>query len=143
MSGFGHGNVGTREQDFTALLPLRAVGYPADLLLALAGLMKGERDKVKDGADAEENLLLPAGYTYFGQFIDHDLTFDNTSSLNPADIGAKDRLPSNLRTPRLIWIHYMAMVQMPNHLSMAMMEHHCYLSKAIRIKFLQIQIIKK
>jgi len=100
MSGFGHGKVGTREQDFTALLPLRAVGYPADLLLALAGLMKGDPDKVKDGADAEENLLLPAGYTYFGQFIDHDLTFDNTSSLNPADMGKQDRLPTNLRTPR-------------------------------------------
>jgi hypothetical protein len=100
MSGFGHGKVGTREQDFTALLPLRAVGYPADLLLALAGLMKGDPDSVKDGADAEENLLLPAGYTYFGQFIDHDLTFDNTSSLNPADMGKQNRLPTNLRTPR-------------------------------------------
>ncbi len=55
MSGFGHGKVGTREQDFTALLPLRAVGYPAGLLLALAGLMKAEIDSVKDGADAEEN----------------------------------------------------------------------------------------
>jgi hypothetical protein len=100
MSGFGHGNVGTREQPFTTLLPLRAVGYPTKLLLALADLMKGVQDKVKDGADAEENVLLPAGYTYLGQFIDHDLTFDNTSSLNPADIGTVDRLPSNLRTPR-------------------------------------------
>jgi Animal haem peroxidase len=100
MSGFGHGNVGTREQAFTELLPLRAVGYPTDLLYELADFMKGDPDTVKDGADAEENLLLPAGYTYFGQFIDHDLTFDNTSSLNPADMGKEDRFPSNLRTPR-------------------------------------------
>lgn len=100
MSNFGHGAVGTRERDFTALLPLRAAGYPKDLLLALAGLMKGNPDSVKDGSDPEENLWVPSGYTYFGQFIDHDLTFDNTSSLNPADAGSINRLPSNLRTPR-------------------------------------------
>ena len=27
--------------------------------------------------DAEENLDIPAGYTYFGQFVDHDLTLDD------------------------------------------------------------------
>jgi len=31
--------------------------------------------------DAEENNHIPAGYTYLGQFIDHDLTFDPNSSL--------------------------------------------------------------
>jgi hypothetical protein len=31
--------------------------------------------------DGEENLKIPAGYTYLGQFIDHDLTFDPASSL--------------------------------------------------------------
>ncbi len=31
--------------------------------------------------DDEENFGLPAGYTYFGQFVDHDLTFDPRSSL--------------------------------------------------------------
>jgi hypothetical protein len=34
----------------------------------------------KDGPDAEESGI-PAAYTYFGQFIDHDLTFDPASSL--------------------------------------------------------------
>ncbi len=34
----------------------------------------------KDGIDAEEGGI-PALYTYFGQFIDHDLTFDPASSL--------------------------------------------------------------
>jgi hypothetical protein len=100
MSDFGHGAVGTREQPFTALLPLRAAGYPPHLLTDLAASMAAEIDTVKDGADAEENLWMPAGYTYFGQFIDHDLTFDNTSSLNPADNGDIDRVPTNLRTPR-------------------------------------------
>jgi len=36
--------------------------------------MKGDGD-VKDGPDDEESDI-PAAYTYFGQFIDHDLTFD-------------------------------------------------------------------
>jgi hypothetical protein len=31
--------------------------------------------------DGEENFAIPAGYTYVGQFIDHDLTFDPASSL--------------------------------------------------------------
>ena len=31
--------------------------------------------------DAEENNNIPSGYTYLGQFIDHDLTFDPNSSL--------------------------------------------------------------
>lgn len=45
----------------------------------------------------DENPLIPAGYTYFGQFIDHDLTFDPNSSLQ------KQNDPDGLedfRTPR-------------------------------------------
>ena len=41
---------------------------------------------------------IPAGYTYFGQFIDHDITFDPTSSLQ------RRTDPNgllNFRTPRL------------------------------------------
>src|SRR5205807_10087926 len=37
-------------------------------------------DPPKDGTDEEESGI-PALYTYLGQFIDHDLTFDPTSSL--------------------------------------------------------------
>jgi Animal haem peroxidase len=102
MKDFGHGAVGTREQSFTALLTPNKQ-YPPHLLVDLAASIKAEIDTVKDGADPEENLWVPAGYTYFGQFIDHDLTFDNTSSLNPDDKvgpGKKDRLIVNLRTPR-------------------------------------------
>jgi hypothetical protein len=86
MKDFGHGAVGTRETAFTALLPPNKE-YSPQLLLALSKSIKATVDTVKDGADVEENLWLPAGYTYFGQFIDHDLTFDNTSSLNPDDQG--------------------------------------------------------
>lgn len=40
----------------------------------------------------------PAGYTYFGQFIDHDITFD------PTPLGMRENDPNgllNFRTPRL------------------------------------------
>jgi hypothetical protein len=37
-------------------------------------------DPPKDGKDDEESGI-PALYTYFGQFIDHDITFDPASSL--------------------------------------------------------------
>jgi len=47
---------------------------------------------------ARDNPNVPAGYTYFGQFIDHDLTFDPTSSLQRAN--DPNRL-HNFRTPRL------------------------------------------
>ena len=39
--------------------------------------------------------MVPAGYTYFGQFIDHDLTFDSTSTLDKLN-----NKPTNMRTPR-------------------------------------------
>src|SRR4030081_3469860 len=35
----------------------------------------------EDEDDDEENSGISAGYTYLGQFIDHDLTFDPASSL--------------------------------------------------------------
>ena len=96
MGDFGHGLVGRRESDFTTLLPLRAKGYDAQALLDLSIDMKGQVDTVKDGPDPEENILLPAGYTYFGQFVDHDLTFDSTSSIDPSS----PENPTNLRTPK-------------------------------------------
>src|SRR3954451_12168031 len=47
--------------------------------------------------DSRDNPSIPAGYTYLGQFIDHDITFDPVSQL------ARDNDPSVLadfRTPR-------------------------------------------
>ncbi len=49
-------------------------------LTALAGAMSAPFDPPKDGKDDEESGI-PALYTYLGQFIDHDLTFDPASSL--------------------------------------------------------------
>jgi len=62
---------------------------PAGMLNALAKHMVA-KSKPKDGP-------IPAGYTYLGQFIDHDLTFDPVSSLQ------RDNDPAAIvdyRTPR-------------------------------------------
>jgi hypothetical protein len=48
--------------------------------------------------DDEENAGIPAGYTYLGQFIDHDITFDPVSSLMQQN--DPDALV-DFRTPRL------------------------------------------
>ena len=46
----------------------------------------------------DENAAIPAGYTYFGQFIDHDITFDPASDLDrDNDPGATE----DFRTARL------------------------------------------
>jgi len=96
-----HGFIGTHLSPFTDLLPSRSSTFDPGLLAELANLMRGNPDSVKDGDDPEENLWVPAGYTYFGQFVDHDLTFDSTSSLNLADRAPQGtHVPSNLRTPR-------------------------------------------
>ena len=48
--------------------------------------------------DDEENFGIPAGYTYLGQFIDHDITFDpSTLSMQKNDPDAL----IDFRTPRL------------------------------------------
>ena len=102
----GHGEVGKAEMPFipfTQLLGSRAESYDTAKLGALAQAMAMNKDRLSDGPDAEENLYMPAGYTYFGQFIDHDLTLDTTSTLNPDDLknpALPLNDPTNLRTPR-------------------------------------------
>jgi hypothetical protein len=48
--------------------------------------------------EEDENRAIPAGYTYLGQFIDHDITFDPASSLQQQN--DPDAL-EDFRTPRL------------------------------------------
>ncbi|MES1182349.1 MAG: heme peroxidase family protein [Myxococcales bacterium] len=62
---------------FRALQPAR---FTDDDLSKLAVAMTSAPDLPKDGSDEEESGI-PALYTYFAQFIDHDLTFDPASSL--------------------------------------------------------------
>jgi Animal haem peroxidase len=69
-----------------------------EALKKLADAMISPKDATdpKDGPDPEEGGI-PAAYTYFGQFIDHDLTFDPASSLQRQD--DPDALV-DYRTPR-------------------------------------------
>ena len=52
-------------------------------LSALADAMTAGFDPPTDGPDPEESGI-PSLYTYFGQFIDHDITFDPVSVLTKA-----------------------------------------------------------
>ena len=60
-------------------------------LITLAGRM------VAPGGPPQDNPDIPSGYTYLGQFIDHDITFDQVSSLQRQN--DPDAL-HNFRTPR-------------------------------------------
>ena len=48
--------------------------------ISALGALVSTKDDPKDGPDAEESGI-PALYTYLGQFVDHDITFDPASSL--------------------------------------------------------------
>jgi hypothetical protein len=72
---------------FPSLKPLLA---PTEALDALAAVMRDTEFK--------DNPSMPAGFTYLGQFIDHDITLDLTSiNEKQADPEAKE----NFRTPAL------------------------------------------
>jgi hypothetical protein len=67
---------------------------PKDDLLIDLGKNGGP---MEEKAEAVKDSLIPAGITYLGQFVDHDMTFDPTSSFD------KDNDPNaihNFRTPR-------------------------------------------
>ena len=69
----------------------------ADLAALAMAMIGSSGDVPKDGPDDEENPFTPAGYTYLGQFVDHDLTFDTHSNFDdPTSFGRA----SNMRTPR-------------------------------------------
>lgn len=66
-----------------------AAKLPEEGLKALArAMIKADAGKpITELEPVDENPTIPAGYTYFGQFIDHDITFDPT----PLNAGTIDR----------------------------------------------------
>lgn len=50
------------------------------------------------GPSSSPDSNIPAGYTYFGQFVDHDITLDVSSTLDSLQNATKIE---NMRTPRL------------------------------------------
>lgn len=69
------------------------VGEPAQL----ADIERLAQEMVEGAFNpALDNETIPAGYTYFGQFVDHDITFDPRSSLQKA---SDPENLENFRTP--------------------------------------------
>ena len=62
------------------------------LLNQLGGMM------ADPGRDVAPDSSIPAGYTYFGQFVDHDITLDVSSDINVANDATSI---NNMRTPSL------------------------------------------
>ncbi|MBS8228539.1 peroxidase family protein [Vannielia litorea] len=74
------------------------VGFANEHMTERPGLSPGEANDIADELEAEFSSDIPAGYTYFGQFVDHDITFD------PTPLGVELTDPEgleNFRTPRL------------------------------------------
>jgi hypothetical protein len=65
--------------------------------VAMAQLAFAMED-VGAAAGRPDNLQIPAGFTYLGQFIDHDLTFDTTAL---SEVKVDPTAVFNFRTPRL------------------------------------------
>jgi Animal haem peroxidase len=90
---------GQRPSDFGRfgrLFPhLHPLVVDKDRLQALADTL---RDDATTASLTSDNANVPAGYTYLGQFIDHDITLDITA------VGAAENDPTavtDFRTPRL------------------------------------------
>ena len=109
MDNVPHSSI--RDQRFGRMFRyLPAADFPEAALVALADtISQGEFDeRIGDGVEVDtpldqaepedENPAIPAGYTYLGQFIDHDITFDPMSSLDR--FNDPDAL-QDFRTPRL------------------------------------------
>lgn len=101
----GHGGQGSKEKMFSRLLakgqftPLQLASDPDVVFGIVSKAMDQGLDDPSDAPDDQENPYVPAGYTYFGQMVDHDLTFDNRSTLDTIpDHPHKSSLPSDERT---------------------------------------------
>ena len=90
------------EGRFTRLFPyLPSARFAQHDLERLAHEMTAPKDTDADTEpDPEENPGIPAAYTYLGQFVDHDLTFDPISHLRETLTGAQLRALVDFRTPR-------------------------------------------
>ncbi len=78
---------------------LRELGKPGGLLDANDQLAAGPKALIVDlslSANNPNNPDQPAGTTFFGQFLDHDMTFDASSTLGRATAPESAR---NFRTP--------------------------------------------
>lgn len=95
-SSYPHPNQFLAEGKFGRMFPdLGGTVFPPGFLRDL-----GRNGGPMDAGQVNNPLSsrIPAGFTFLGQFIDHDITFDTTSSLNRRNDPAMTR---NFRTPAL------------------------------------------
>lgn len=103
----GHGVRGMKRASLLALSGTADPGKFGLMFPMLAPLVCDEDDLLElakamvdanPGAPAGDNPNIPAGYTYLGQFVDHDITLDTT----PLEQQKADPLATtNFRTPSL------------------------------------------
>lgn len=85
---------------FGRMFDVEGPEFPDGVIESLAAAMiRPDAGAPIDRAEPEdENPAIPAGYTYFGQFVDHDITFDPTPLRHQAvDVEALE----DYRTPAL------------------------------------------
>lgn len=96
-SSFYHGPYGRMFRNLPPWFPDGRTD--TEKIAAIERLAQNMLETVEESDDASlDNRMIPAGYTYFGQFIAHDMTFDSTSysqRLNDPDTFRY------FRTPRL------------------------------------------
>ncbi len=74
----------------------KGIQPPGQSLIELGQLMETETGDPNDDRDSN----IPAGYTYLGQFIDHDITLDRDTELTVEGIVDPNKM-ENFRTPSL------------------------------------------
>lgn len=90
----GDARLGNFGRMFPNVAPRRPTGLEMAKKFGLpGGIMDGGQT-----TDEQENPGFPAGFTFFGQFLDHDLTLDATSGLDRRD---DPNGLTNFRSPRM------------------------------------------
>lgn len=84
-----------REGRFGRMFPSLPALYTDPDILASLGALSGPMD---GGTAADRTLSVPVGQVFFGQFVDHDITLDTSSSLSAVNVPQDT---PNVRTPTL------------------------------------------
>ena len=98
-SRFREGGFGRLFPDLEPWVPTKPDGTVPSSAAEMEALVMGiAKAKMTDAGAPSGDARLPAGYTYFGQFVDHDITLDMTPL---SEAQADPNRLQNFRTPRL------------------------------------------
>jgi hypothetical protein len=88
----------SREDRFGWMFPHLAHSYVSPTVLQSIGKAGGPMD---NGGSSDRTSSVPVGMVIFGQFIDHDITLDTSSSFASVNHPSET---ANVRTPHRPWI---------------------------------------